>query len=224
VSNQIDLYVDIHKGQRSRFFKIAMRAGTLDYDDQSSLEKLLDEISSFREHMRLHADMEEKYIHPLLSEMVPGGARKLEEDHHIINQRFDDLVAHLDRIRSKSGDHEKRRELVLEFYRAWNRFIAYYFMHIDAEEEQVMPTLWKLYTNEELAATFRTILASQKPEELKESFEMMLPAMNLYERVDMLNQGRSTMPPAAFQAFLKLAENLLSPDNWKALKSKLGIG
>jgi hypothetical protein len=168
--------------------------------------------------------MEEKYIHPVLSEMVPGGARKLEEDHRIINQRFDDLVAHLDGIRSKSGDLEKRRELVLEFYRAWNRFIAYYFTHINVEEERVMPILWKLCTNEELAATFRTIIASQKPEELRENFEMMLPAMNLYERVDMINQGRSTMPPEAFQAFLKLAEHLLSPDDWKALKSKLGIG
>lgn len=123
MNDQIDLYANIHKGQRSRFFKIAMQAGTTDYADQNALDRLYDELNSFREHMRLHADAEEKYIHPMLSERVPGGARKLEEDHRIINQRFDDLVTHLDRTRAQSADLKRRRELILEFYRAWNRFL-----------------------------------------------------------------------------------------------------
>jgi len=221
VNDQIDLYANIHKGQRSRFFRIAVQAGTLDYADQNSLDRLYDELNSFREHMRLHADAEEKYIHPMLSGRVPGGARKLEEDHRIINQRFDDLVTHLDGTRAQSADLKKRRELTLEFYRAWNRFLSFYFMHINKEEEQVTPILWKLCTNEELAATFKTIMTSQKPDELKGNFEMMLPAINLYERVEMIGAGRATMPPEAFQGFLKLTERLLSPEEWAALKSKL---
>lgn len=94
-------------------------------------------------------------------------------------------------------------------------------MHINKEEEQVTPVLWKLCTNEELAATFKTILASQKPDELRGNFEMMIPAMNLHERVEMIGAGRGSMPPEAFQGFLKLTEHLLSPEEWTALKSKL---
>jgi hemerythrin-like domain-containing protein len=223
MNDQIDLYANIHKGQRSRFFKIAMQAGIIDYADQNFLDRLYDELNSFREHMRFHATAEEKYIHPMLSERVPGGARKLEEDHRIINQRFDDLVTHLDATRAQSADLRKRRELTLEFYRAWNRFLSFYFLHINKEEEQVTPVLWKLCTNEELAATFKMIMASQKPDELRENFEMMLPAINLYERVEMIKAGQASMPPEAFQGFLKLTEHVLSPDDWTALKSKLGI-
>ena len=219
--DQIDLYANIHKGQRSRFFRIAVQAGNIDYADQIALDGLYDELNSFRDHMRLHANAEEKYIHPMLSVRVPGGARKLEEDHRIINQRFDDLVTHLDGTRAQTADIKKRRELILEFYRAWNRFLSFYFVHINKEEEQVTPLLWKLCTNEELATTFKTIMASQKPDELRDSFVMMLPAMNLYERVEMIEAGRASMPPEAFQGFLKLIEHLLSSEEWTALKSKL---
>ena len=223
MNHQIDLYTGIHKGQRSRFFKISARAGTIDYADQKSLIMLHDELTSFREHMRLHAALEEKCIHPLLSDRVPGGAKKLEEDHRNINQRFDDLVTHFDAIRTKPADFGRRLELALEFYRAWNRFVSFYFIHINEEEENVQPTLWKLCTNEELANTFRTILASQKPNELKYNLEIMLPAMNLDERAEIINAAQAGAPPEMFQAVLKLAEQVLSPDEWTALKSKIGI-
>jgi|GEM_PF-5294444 len=76
-------------------------------------------------------------------------------------------------------------------------------------------------TNEELVATFKMIMASQKPDELRENFEMMLPAMNLYERVEMIRAGQASMPPEAFQGFLKLTERVLSLEDWTALKSIL---
>jgi hypothetical protein len=68
MSAHVDLYSTIHKGQRARFLKIGARAGTIDYADQKALDSLYDELSSFREEMRLHAALEEKFIHPLLSD------------------------------------------------------------------------------------------------------------------------------------------------------------
>lgn len=196
MDNQIDLYFSVHKGQRNRFFIISVKAGTIDWADQNTIDRLQEELESFREHMRLHAALEEKFIHPLLSERVPGGSRKLYEDHRMMHQQFDDLLAHFKRVKAKSTDFEKRQELALESYRAWNRFIAFYFTHIDYEEEDVQPSLWKLCTSKELVETFKLILANQTPKELMGNLEMMLPAMSLNERVSLLNEGRVNMPPA----------------------------
>jgi hypothetical protein len=173
--------------------------------------------------MRLHASLEEKFIHTVLSQRVPGGARQLEEDHRVMRQEFDDLIAHFDGIRAKPVDFEKRGELALEFYRAWSRFMAFYFMHIDREEEQIMPVLWKLCTVEELAETHKLMITSQKREELVEDFEMILPNANLQERVEILGTVQVTMPPEAYQEFLKLAERILEPNDWTTLKTKLGL-
>jgi hypothetical protein len=223
MDNQIDLYTGIHKGQRVRLFTISKDAGTIDCADQNAMHRLQEELESFREHMRLHAALEEKFIHPLLSERVPGGSRKLEEDHRIMHQQLDDLVAHFKGVKAKSPDFEKQQELALEFYRAWNRFTAFYFMHIDYEEEHVQPSLWKLCTSKELEETFRLILADQTPKELMGNLELILPAISLSERISLLNEGRANMPPEAFQAALKLAEHVLNTADWIALKSKLMI-
>jgi hypothetical protein len=217
------LYVDVHKGQRRRFFDIATQAGILDYTEPKALHTLHDELYSFRTHMRLHAHLEERFIHTVLSQRVPGGARQLEEDHRVIRQEFDDLITHFDGIRAKPVDFEKSGELVLEFYRAWSRFMAFYFVHINREEEQIMPLLWKLCTVEELAQTHKLMITNQKQEELIEDFEMILPNANLQERVEILGTVRVTMPHEVYQEFLKIAERILEANDWTALKTKLGL-
>jgi hypothetical protein len=167
VSDQIDIYTSIHKGQRTRFFGIMMKAGTMAHDDKDSLNRLYRELTAFKEHLFLHASLEEKFIHPLLSERVPGGARKLEEDHRTMHLQFDDIVAQLDGIRARSTESEIRGNLVLEFYRAWNRFISFYFMHTNEEEENVQPMLWKVCKAKELDEAHKAMITSQNPEELK---------------------------------------------------------
>ncbi len=223
MSSNIDLYRDIHKGQRRRFFNILTQAGIFDYDDPKDLDSLYNELHSFREHMRLHAHLEEQFIHTILSQRVPGGAKQLEEDHRVIRQEFDDLIAHFEGIRAKPVDFEKRGELALEFYRAWSRFIAFYFIHINREEEHVMPALWKLCTVEELAETHKLMITSQKHEELVEDFKMILPSANRRERVEILGALRILMSPEEYQGFVKLAEHLLEPNDWKSLRTELGL-
>lgn len=202
---------------------ISKAAGILDTNDQNSLNRLESELVSFREHMYLHAGLEEKFIHPLLAERVPGGANRLNEDHRIMHRQFDELIACFGEIKKKPNDFEKRQELSLEFYLAWNRFTSFYFNHIDYEEENVMPSLLKLCTNDELINTFKQILADQTPKELMDNLAMMLPAISPTERAMILSQGRVTMPPEAFQAVLKLAEQVLTPEDWSSLKTMLKI-
>jgi len=223
MSSQIDLYSDIHKGQRRRFFNIATQAGTLDYTDPKAINKLYDELSSFRKHMRVHAHVEEAFIHTVLSQRVPGGARQLEEEHRIMRQEFDDIITHLDGIRAKPVDFEKRGELGLEFYRAWSRFMAFYFTHINREEEEIMPALWKLCTVEELAEMHRLMITNQTQEELLEDFKMILPNVNLDERVEILGQVQVTMSTEVYERLVKVAERILEPNDWANLKIKLGL-
>ena len=221
MNSQIDLYTGVHKGQRGKFFEIMMKAGTIDYDDKEALDRLYGELTAFKEHMYRHAISEEKFIHPLLSERMPGGARKLEEDHHIMHQQLDDIVSHLDKLKTRPTDPDMRRKLGLEFYRAWNRFISFYFEHINEEEENIQPTLWKIFTDKELADTFKAILSNETFEELKYDGQIMLPAMNLFERAGIINGARISMPPMVFQGLLTLAEQILGPDNWASLKPKI---
>jgi len=202
---------------------ISKAAGTLDINNQEALTSLESEIISFREHMFLHASHEEKFIHPLLSEKVPGGANKLNEDHRIMHQQFDAIIACFEEMKKKPTDFEKLQDLAQEFYLAWNRFTSFYLSHIDYEEEHAMPTLRKLCTYDELSEARGKILGGQDPKSMMYSLEMILPALSPNERFLVLSQGLKNVPPEASQGALKIAEHVLSPEDWLSLKKMLKL-
>ena len=223
MESKVVVYSNIHKGQRMRFYKIAMQTGTLDFADQKAVSSLHSEVKSMREHIRLHVRGEEQFLHPILKERLPGEARRLEEDHRSIDRQFDDLIVNLDAISVTSIDFEKRREMVLEFYRALNRFISFYLVHINTEEELIQPALWELTTAQELVTAFNAIIFdSETTDKPHEHFEMMMMATNLYERAEILLAGKARNEPEVFPFILKHAQQVLAPDDWEALKAKIG--
>ncbi len=202
---------------------ISKAAGTLDVNNQEALTSLENEIVLFREHMFLHASREENFIHPLLSERVPGGANRLNEDHRNMHRQFDELVADLDNTKKKPMNFEKLQAIAQELYLAWNRFMTFYLSHIDYEEEYAMPTLRKLCTYDELADARGKLLGGQEPKSMTYSLEMILPALNPTERFLVLSQGLKGMPPEASQGALKIAEHALAPEDWLLLKKMLKL-
>ncbi len=215
--------MDAHKGQRLRFSTISKAAGTLDTNNPEALTSLENTIILFREHMFLHAGHEEKFIHPLLLERVPGGANRLTEDHIAMHRQFDELVACFGEMKKKPMDFEKLQEIAQEFYLAWSRFTSFYLSHIDYEEEYAMPMLRKLCTYDELVDARGKILGAQDPKSMMYSLEMILPALSPDERFLVLSQGFKNAPPEAFQGAVKIAEHVLAPEDWLPLKKMLEL-
>lgn len=56
---------------------------------------------------------------------------------------------------------------------------ALFWNHLDREEEQTQPTLWRLYTDEELAKPFNQLLAAQSHEEAQANLELIFAASNV---------------------------------------------
>ena len=217
-----ELYTTIHKGWRMRLSQISLKAGKLDYADRANVDAFHGELKSMVTGIRHHHETEETYIHPLLSAVMPGGAEKLDEDHRKVDRLLDNLLVHFDGMRIKAADFERREELGLEFYLAFNRFNAFFLSHIDEEEEHVQPALWNLCTAEELETCRRGIFASQKPEEALENLGMMLSSVNLDEIVNLITFAKSSVSPDVFKLGLDFTQSVLDPHDWSVLKPRLG--
>jgi hypothetical protein len=102
-----------------------------------------------------------------------------------------------------------------------NNVTSFPWSSIAREEDHVMPLLWKLCTQDELAGRFRQIIADQTPKQLLDNLGIILPALNPAERFMTLKMGQTTMPTEAFQAVLSVAERVLSPEDWASLKAML---
>jgi hemerythrin-like domain-containing protein len=223
VDGRPPIYTPIHKGIRNKLFEVSVKAGRIDYADQAALNGFYDEFSLLVASIRGHHTMEENFYHPLLAERVPGGAEKLEEDHQAVEHLMNNLKAHLDGIRSKSTEFEKRRELGLEFYLAFNRFIAFFLNHIDGEEEYYEPALRNLCTIEELEKTEVSLIGSQKPEEGLQNLQMMLAAASVADLAELMARARAALPPEVIQGGFQLAQGIMSAQDLAALKAKLGV-
>jgi iron-sulfur cluster repair protein YtfE (RIC family) len=179
--SNFELYKNIHKGQRFEMFRISELAGQAEPEDPGCLPVLSARMKAFRDELRNHAHTEEVHIHPILAQRVPGGSRKLEQDHAVMHHQIDDIVAMVEMMQESFVAITEKKAVFQELYLAWNRFVAFYLEHIDYEEEQAQPELWRLYSDEEVKAIFDRIIRSEAPEMLALDLGIMLPAIT---RVD----------------------------------------
>ena len=217
------MYAGIHKGQRSALFKLSMRAGVLDNNDKQDFQAFRNDLAAMRDEIKEHIKNEETYVHPFLRERVPGAAQDLEDDHRDTERMLDELVNHFEGIMGKSIEFDKLGELCLEFYRALNRFITHYLVHINKEEEYIQPALWFVCTGDELWTAMGRILASLSPQEAMQELSLIIPADNVDGLAELYLVAKDAIPPEGYKAACDLAQRLLNPPVWDSLKSRIGV-
>jgi len=199
---------------------MAIQVGKADFARKESVDTLLGLLLAFRDQLRIHIESEEGFIHPLLSRRVPGGAIELEEEHRAHVKMMEDLIEHLNGIKTLPEGFANLRELGLEYYKALNRFISEYLVHIDKEEEKIQPTLWRLCTEDELMGVvggFLGRMQTQTPEEAEQMLKIMIPSYDLEELRVLFDRAQGA-PEEAKQRLYTLAKKMLSPDELAAVK------
>jgi hypothetical protein len=222
MSANFELYKVIHKGQRSEMFRISELAGQAEPEDPGCLPVLSARMKAFRDELRNHAHMEETYVHPLLAQRVPGGAQRIELDHVAMHRQMDDLVSMVEMMQDTSVTLTEKKAVFQELYLAWNRFVVFYLMHIDYEEEQAQPELWRLCSDEEVRAIFFRIIGSEAPQMLAFDLGIMLPAVSRGERVE-LARSIAGAPPDLVKMFGEISQRVLSPEDHQELRVKGGL-
>ncbi|HEY3484888.1 MAG TPA: hypothetical protein VGK49_05855, partial [Ilumatobacteraceae bacterium] len=102
-------------------------------------------------------------------------------------------------------------------------FTSAYLAHQLVEERVVMPSLEQAIGPDEVFGLHNAIISSIPPEEMASGLSMMLPAMNLDDRAELLAGMRMSAPPEAFGAVVGLARSVLRPVDFDALATRLEL-
>ena len=102
-------------------------------------------------------------------------------------------------------------------------FTAAYLAHQDVEERVVMPALEAAVGVPAVVEIHGRIVGGMPPEELARGLAVMLPAMNVDDRVEMLGGIRQSAPPEAFAGVWSLAGSVLPTADHQALAVRLGV-
>lgn len=218
---KIDLYRNVHMGQRARLFALATERGAADVSHSGAAAEQAARCLAMTRELREHADHEDTFIHQLLRERAPEAADALEAEHVRLDAAF---VALDERARTLTGTPaEDLPEAQHALYLALNEVISAYLAHLHAEETVAMPALWQYAGAEELGAVMAAFRASRTSEQALTDLRRMLPALPPAPRVAIVRDVMAAAPHGQADRTLAAVSGTLSPDQRHRLNEDLGV-
>jgi hypothetical protein len=215
-----DVYRDIHKGIRSYLFSVVSEAGSIDPSDQTSRSALAQRVSSLASLLESHAEHEDRFFQPVIEAHQPRLAEIVTSDHARFEVRFRDITE----MALLLGDGPRDARFVTQqLYLELASFTGAYLQHQDLEERVVNPAMEAAIGAEALREIDAALVASIPPHEMADALAVMLPAMNVDDRTELLGGIHAGAPAEVFAGIWGLAGSVLAPAEVTQLAGRLGI-
>ncbi len=189
----IDHYSAYHKGLRRKLFAFSVLLGRVDWSDAAEFDPIAAHWQNLLDRLELHGEHEEHFLHPLFEAPAPELRASLEHDH----DKHDTELAALDgELRSliECRDAVQRRSRGLAMYRRYQRFLAEYLLHLDAEEERAVPVIQQFASADDAIAAQIALQRSLTPEQTLDSVISMLCALPHSDAEVLLAKVREVAP------------------------------
>jgi hypothetical protein len=118
----------IHKYIRAELFAVTQLLAQAGPDSVDPVRRAIAEVA---ELLRGHADQEDARLEPLLAQSFPTLAARLTSDHRRLEEQLEQFC--------KAANASEVD--LLQLYLDWNRVVAAYLVHLDAEERTWFPLL-----------------------------------------------------------------------------------
>jgi hypothetical protein len=216
-----DLYRDIHKGIRNELFGVTYQAGNVDPGDRAALEALDGRVRALVHVLISHAEHEDEFVQPAIEVHARALGEVIVEEHAALEAQMASLEVLSDR--AVDADPARGRAIVHRLYLGLASFTSDYLRHQAFEELEVGPALAAALGPDELLAIDHAIIASIPPEEMATGLSLMIPAMNVEDRTELLGGMQAGAPKEVFDGVMGLTRSLLSPADYTALAARLGV-
>jgi hypothetical protein len=217
----LDLYRDIHKAIRTELFAVVTEAASLDPSQGVARAALAAHVREIVALLDDHAEHEDATIQPVLERELPDLAATIAGDHEAFEARTEALVAMAEDAASLDAPDPGFR--VHRLHLAVASFTGAYLEHQDVEERMVMPALEEAVGVEAVVGIHQAILASIPPQDMAKSLALMLPAMNVDGRTELLGGMREGAPAEVFDGVWSLATSVLDPSDLAAVARRLDL-
>jgi Hemerythrin HHE cation binding domain len=218
---RFDIYAQIHKGMRLGLSQCLVALGSMDAQDDTELQPVLDEVGRLLDLCRAHVKHENEFIHTAMERRQPGSTRAIASEHVEHVGDIDALQQEYQRILRLPS--LRRAEPASRFYQRFAQFTALNLEHMAHEETDNNAVLWACYSDAELEALDRELVAHVEPAIMQIALGYMVPAMNPVERAAFLGDLRQVMPEEAFTGILGHVEPLLTPTHRSKLQHALAL-
>ena len=213
-------YRPIHKVMRHVLFDTSRKVGLADFGDDADVTEVLESVDQMISILHVHRDNEDQYVHPAAESRIPGITEAFAEDHVQDISLSDEVKGIAAQIRSANGS--ERIALGIKLHERLNDYVGIYLGHLYREETTMQQALWDKFTNEELAAIDREIVANITPPVMRLFLPQMCSSYSANEIAPILRRINANARAAVAQFALETAEQNLPPRSWAKVKASLG--
>jgi len=225
VSERFDLYAPIHKALRNYMGAALLQLGRLDLSDASEVRRCSEALLGLVDWLEQHLHIEEHFLHTPLAERCSDALLgRLRRDHDEHERAFALLRADaMALVTSQHDPLEARRARTRHLYLALSRFVAENFLHMAVEETEGNQLLWQAFSDQELLGIYRSIIESERPEQLRLTIGWLLPAIPPEDRAKLVSGARASMSPALFDQLTQQVREVLTERDYDKLAAALGL-
>jgi iron-sulfur cluster repair protein YtfE (RIC family) len=216
-----DVYGPVHKGIRFLMTEIMYELGKSDVSNLSELNSLEEKSKYLWDILKAHAEGEEEFLFPHLERENKSFFTKMKQAHDHFHEEIDILRNNFRKIKETDIGSDEKVELMSNFIKQYNTFLSQYFSHLQDEELEANPILWKALSDDELMVIVPKIASKSPPEIMQYFMVYFLRAVNHTERLGLLMGMQKNAPEPVFKGILNIAEDSLEDSDWQRLKQSL---
>jgi len=226
-----DILTPIHKGIRSMIYELGNKVQKTDFTDISGTAAI---VAQLRHDLRSanstcivclmheHAGHEEENLLPLIPPNESKVVDAIIQEHKQITKQLIEISRVSDELLNLK-DSGERIEAGNKLNRMVNNLLAFYLAHMNNEEADLLPLMWKYCTDDQMRAIRAKIQMATPPEIYAEWMQWVMPSLNLNELVGMFFGIKMGAPPEVLSKMSHIAEENLDVETWSKVKSRVGI-
>lgn len=211
-----DLYTAIHKALRSRLFQTVSMVESCDFSEPAERDAALTHVRDTLAFLEEHAGHEDEFVMPRIANANASLAERLEAAHARVEQSGANVAGLVAAIAAASPEVAVGRGP--ELCHAVNVLVSEHFEHMNEEETLANATLWQAHSDDELRQLQGELQATIPPERMGQWMSIMLPALNVHERIGVMTGMKAGAPPEAFQGIMGLGRQVVGSD-WQVVEA-----
>src|SRR6186713_143079 len=204
---RINIFNQIHKGLRALLYESSLLLQQTDFLDDQEMQTAVTRVTMVADLFDDHAHHEDKFILPAIQEHEPSIVDAFEREHAMNIKLTRALKNCLQALQMASP--VVRPEMANVLYKTFVQFMVFNLEHMSKEETILNKILWRYYSDGEILAIQKNILASLTPWSATNGRRWMMRGLNNSEIVGWLKSVEESAPEAAFQKLFAIAEREL---------------
>jgi len=213
-------FYQVHKALRAMLYETAAELQRTDFNIEEEVTSVIANITTVVDIFDKHAYNEDHFVFPAVEQYEPSVVDSFEQE-HVRDHELSTQLRTLINIYGSLKADEERIQLGSALRKAFVDFLAFNLVHMAKEEDIINNLLWRYYTDAQIRAIEKQIIAMQTPESTAVVWKWMLRGLSNREIIDWLRAVEKSVPRLVFNNLVATAEKELPRDRFQQVVDEL---